>query len=71
MMHRKIIFYPLYEETLVVENLSFDDYSNGVSYTHHYTLKTHAAASWTISSLLRELADKIEEKDNVASEVRF
>jgi hypothetical protein len=60
MMRRKLVFYPLYEETLVVENVSFDDVDNGVSYTHHYTLKTHAAAQWSMPSLLRELADKID-----------
>jgi len=71
MMRRKIVFYPLYEETMAVESVDFDGFDSSVSYTHHYTLKTHAAASWTIASLLRELADKIEEKDNVASGVEF
>jgi len=70
MMRRKVIFYPLYEETLVVESTSFDDLHYGASYTHHYTLKTPVAAQWSISSLLRELADRLEENDNEAADVR-
>lgn len=70
-MRHKIIFYPLYQETLVVQNLSFDEVTNGVSYTHHYTLKTPTAARWSVSSLLRELADRLDQDDNEPSEVVF
>jgi hypothetical protein len=71
MMRRKVIFYPLYQETMVVENVSFDEVRDGVSYTHHYTLKTPAAPSWSLSSLLRELADRLDQEDNEVSEVAF
>jgi hypothetical protein len=56
----KVIFYPMYDETIVVESLAFDSLTNGVDYTHHYTLKTPRAGSWAASSLLRELADRID-----------
>jgi hypothetical protein len=59
-MRYKVIFYPMYEETLVIESLLFDNFENGVDYTHHYTLKTPKAASWSASSRLRELADRLE-----------
>jgi len=59
-MRYKVIFYPLYAETLVVESLEFDSMTNGVSYTRHYTLKTPSAASWSASSRLRELADRLD-----------
>jgi hypothetical protein len=61
MMMRKVIFYPLYQETLVVESSMFESVEHGAAYTHHYTLKTPSAASWSIESLCRELADKIDE----------
>jgi hypothetical protein len=60
MMRRKVIFYPLYEETIAIESVAFDGHNNDVSYTHHYTLKTPRAGSWSISSLLRELADELD-----------
>lgn len=60
MMRRKVIFYPLYEETIVIESVQFDGFTNESSYTHHYTLKTPRAVSWSISSLLRELADQLD-----------
>lgn len=60
MMRRKIVMYPMYEETLVVESLVFDSLENGVNYTHHYTLKTPRAGAWELGSLLRELADQVE-----------
>jgi len=60
MMRRKVIFYPMYEETLVVESLSFDDVCDAVSYTHHWTLKTPRAAQWSAAGLLRELADRLD-----------
>jgi hypothetical protein len=56
----KVVFYPMYEETLVVESLTFDSLTNGVTYTHHYTLKTPRARTWEQSSLLRELADRLD-----------
>lgn len=70
MMRRKVIFYPLYEETLVVESTEFDDLQYGATYTHHYTLKTSSAATWSTSSLLRELADRLDMSDEPAAEVR-
>jgi len=63
MMRHKVIFYPMYEETLVVTGLSYDDVTNGAGYTHHYTLKTSRAPSWSLASLLRELADRIESEE--------
>jgi hypothetical protein len=69
MMRRKVIFYPLYEETIAIESVAFDGYDNDVSYTHNYTLKTPAAASWDVASLLRELADRLDMKDDVPYEV--
>lgn len=71
MMRRKVIFYPLYQETFAIESVDFDGYDNSVSYTHHYTLKTPAAGSWTIASLLRELADILEADDNDPVDVDF
>jgi hypothetical protein len=71
MMMRKITFYPLYEETLVIESVTYDGTDTAASYTHHWTLKTHQAAKWETQSLLRELADRLDEQDNEASEVRF
>jgi hypothetical protein len=59
-MQHRVVMYPMYEETLVVTGLRFDSIENGVDYTHHYTLKTSRAASWTLSSLLRELADRLD-----------
>jgi hypothetical protein len=59
-MRRKIVMYPMYEETLVVESLMFESIENGVDYTHHYTLKTPAAGAWSLPGLLRELADRID-----------
>jgi hypothetical protein len=70
MMRRKVIFYPMYEETLVVESTSFDDLTYGASYTHHWTLKTPRAATWGLSSLLRELADRLETDEEAQQEVR-
>jgi len=63
MMQHKVVMYPMYEETLVVTGLRFDGIDNGVDYTKHYTLKTTRAASWKLSDLLRELADRIESQD--------
>jgi hypothetical protein len=60
MMRHKILFYPLYMETLVVVGTSFDHVENGVDYTRHYTLKTPQAAQWSMSHLMRELADRLE-----------
>jgi hypothetical protein len=68
-MRRKVIFYPMYEETLVIESVQFDGWENQTSYSHHYTLKTPAAGSWKINDLLRELADTIDTEDNWVSEV--
>jgi hypothetical protein len=59
-MRYKVTFYPMYEETLVIESLVFDTLENGVDYTHHYTLKTPHARSWSSSSWLRELADRLD-----------
>ena len=59
-MRYKVIFYPLYEETMVITNMEFDSLENGVGYTRHYTLKTPRANSWSDSSWLRELADRLE-----------
>ena len=63
MMQHRVVMYPMYEETLVVTGLRFDGIENGVEYTKHYTLKTTRAASWKLSHLLRELADRIEGED--------
>jgi hypothetical protein len=60
-MRYKVVFFPMYEETLVIESLQFDTLTNGVDYTHHYTLKTPRAASWSASSRLRELADHLDQ----------
>lgn len=60
----KVVFYPLYEETLVIESLEFDSLENGVNYTHHYTLKTPKARRWRQSHILRELADRLDQKQN-------
>lgn len=60
MMQHRVVMYPMYEETLVVTGLRFDGIENGVDYTRHYTLKTSRAASWELSSLLRELADHLD-----------
>jgi hypothetical protein len=70
-MRRKVIFYPLFEDTMAIESIAFDDLHYGASYTHHYTLKTPSAAQWSMSSLLRELADRLDEKDNEPSGVEF
>jgi len=70
-MRRKVVFYPLYEDTMAIESVDFDGFENGVSYTRHYTLKTPSAASWSVSSLLRELADRLDEKDIEDAGVRF
>lgn len=59
-MRYKVIFYPMYEETLVIETLTFDGFENGVDYTHHYTLKTPRARGWSNSGWLRELADRLD-----------
>ncbi len=59
-MRYKVIFYPFYEETLVIESLIFDSYEHGTDYRNHYTLKTPRARSWSASSRLRELADRID-----------
>ena len=59
-MMRKVIFYPMYEETLVIESVSFETTEHGVDYTHHYTLKTPTAAKWPMSDLLRELSDRLD-----------
>jgi hypothetical protein len=63
MMMRKIIFYPLYEETMVVESVTWDTVEHGVSYTHHYTLKTPRAVSWEVEDLCRELADHLDARE--------
>jgi hypothetical protein len=63
-MRYKVVFYPLYEETLVIESLAFDSLTSGADYTHHYTLKTHNAARWSAASRLRELADHLDTLDN-------
>lgn len=59
-MRYKVLFYPLHQETLVVYSCMFDQFSTGVDYVRHYTLKTPSAPSWDFSGLLRELADKID-----------
>lgn len=59
-MRYKVIFYPMYDDTLVIESVSYDNFTNGVDYTHHYTLKTPRAAAWSASSRLRELADRLD-----------
>lgn len=64
MMRYKVIFYPLYEETLVVTNLTFDNLPEGVDYVHHYTLKTPRAQKWSESSRLRELADRLDAEES-------
>jgi len=63
-MRYKVVFYPLYAETLVIETLDFDDVTAGTRYTNHYTLKTPKAASWSAASRLRELADRLDASDN-------
>jgi hypothetical protein len=60
-MRYKVIFYPMYEETLVIESMAFDGFQNGVDYTRHYTLKTPRAPSWSHSGWLRELADRLDQ----------
>jgi hypothetical protein len=59
-MRYKVVFYPMYEETLVVESMSFDSLVNGTDFTSHYTLKTPAARKWERGHLLRELADRLD-----------
>jgi hypothetical protein len=63
-MRYKVIFYPMYDETLVIESVQYDHLTSGVDYTHHYTLKTPRAATWSASSRLRELADRLEESQD-------
>lgn len=69
-MRRKVVFYPLYQETFAIESVDFDGYDNAVSYTHHYTLKTPSAPAWDLSSLLRELADRLDEHNNQPEPLR-
>lgn len=63
MMRHKVVLWPLYHDTLAVVTTMVQQAGDSQEITRHFTLKTSRARDWEVSSLLRELADRLDSEN--------